>query len=98
MYANLTGKFKTKQLNPRLLVILKIFAVGYTIEHTHSWPKYYSFDLADTHTFIGIQLVIHSRILFSLTLTINRQQVCLSINICCTNHSISPSSRVFVQL
>ena len=38
VYANETGKFKTK-LNPRLLVILKIFALGCTTEHTHNWPK-----------------------------------------------------------
>ena len=33
VYAKQTGKFKTK-LNPRLLVIFKTFAVGYTTEHT----------------------------------------------------------------
>ena len=38
MYVNETGQFKTK-LNPRLSVIFKIFALGYTTEHTHNWPK-----------------------------------------------------------
>ena len=72
MYANYTGKFKTK-LNQRLLVIFKIFTLGYPTEHTHKAGQN-SLDLTyqtRMHLF-STRLVFHSQILFSLTLTINK--------------------------
>ena len=79
------------------LVILKIFALGYTTEHTHSWPKILQFGLRG-HPYFYRHTICYSQS-DSIFLDLDNQQTAgLSISICCTNHSISPSSWDFGKI